>query len=163
MPDTSTVIVFLQESLFLILVYGAFLGFAMFRSTQSLINLTLGLYLAFLISIKFPYYDLILGSTGGNATTESITMILVFAAFTTASTLLFGRLMIGGGDEPAFDNFSNKLLYAGGATILIMIYSYHVLPIADLVHPGTPIQYLFASEASFFWWLLAPLLLLFLL
>ena len=91
--DTSSLITFFQESLFLILVLSAFLGYAMMRSTQSLTNLTLGLYLALLISLEFPYYDIILGGAEGNPRTESILMLFVFAVFTFLSTILFARLM----------------------------------------------------------------------
>lgn len=161
--DTATFFSFLQESLFFILVFGAFLGFAMVRGTQALVNVILGLYLALLISIEFPYYSIILGGAEGDPQTQSVLMIVVFAIFTLLSTLLFSRLMITDSAEPAFENFSNKLLFAIGATILIMVYSYHVLPVTELIHPGTPIQYLFEPTQNFFWWLLIPLVLLFLL
>lgn len=161
--DVSSVITFLQESLFFLVVFGVFLAYAMMRSTQSLVNLILGLYLALLISVEFPYYDLVLGGAEGNATSESTLMIIVFAVFTLLSTLLFSRLMPTDSTEPAFNQFTNKILFAIGATILIMVYSYHVLPVTQLIEPGTPVQYLFAAEENFFWWLLIPLVLLFLL
>lgn len=161
--ETAALLSFLQESLFFILVFGVFLCYAMVRSTQSLVNLILGLYLALLISVEFPYYDIILSGAEGDAKLQSILMICVFAIFTLLATLMFSRLMIGGSDEPAFENFTNKILFAIGATILIMVYSYHVLPVTELIQPGTPIQSLFAPEQNFFWWLLIPLVLLFLL
>lgn len=161
--DTGTLITFLQESLFLIVIFSCFLGYAMYKSTQSLINLTLGLYLALLISLEFPYYDIILGSAEGNAKTESILTVFVFVIFTLLSTILFARLMPTDRSEPAFENFGRKLLFVTGATILIMAFSYHALPVTDLITPGSPINYLFAPENNFFWWLLIPLVLLFLL
>ena len=161
--DTGAIIAFFQESLFFILVFGAFLAYAMVRSTQSLVNLILGLYLALLISIEFPYYELILGGAGDSASSKSVLMLAVFAVFTILATLLFARLMPTDSFEPAFEGFSRKVLFATGATILIMTYSYNVLPVTDLITPGTPIQYLFEPANNFFWWLLIPLVLLFLL
>jgi len=161
--ETASLFSFLHESIFFILVFGVFLSFAMVRSTQSIINLILGLYLALLISIEFPYYDIFLSGGAADARTESIIMIVIFAVFTFLSTLLFSRLMIGGSDEPAFDQFTKKIIFALAATILVMVYSYHVLPVTELIQPGTPIQYLFAPEQNFFWWLLIPLVVLFLL
>lgn len=158
--EAATVISFLQESLFFIVIFGAFLSYALVRSLQSLINLILGLYLALLISIEFPYYTIF--TQGADARTESILMILIFMIFTFFSTLMFSRLMIGGSDEPPFSQFSKKVMFAIAATILCMIFSYHVLPVTELLQPGSPIQNLFAPEQNFFWWLLIPLVLLFL-
>ena len=160
--DTGTVLSFLQEILFLIVVYGAFLMYTMMKGTQSLVNLTLALYLALLISLKFPYYDMILGGAG-SAKTESILTIIVFVVFTLLSKWLFNRLMPPDSIESSFEYFGKKLLYAAGAAILVMAFSYHALPIAELITIGSPISYLFAPEANFFWWLLVPLVLLFLL
>lgn len=161
--DTASFFTIVQESLFFIVVFAVFLSYAMMRSTQSLVNLILGLYLALLISLEFPYYDLILDGAEGSPTTESTLMIVVFAIFTVLSTMLFARLMPTDSTEPAFNQFTNKALFAIGATILIMVYSYHALPVTQLIEPGTPVQYLFAPEQNFFWWLLIPLVLLFLL
>ncbi|MFT5036874.1 MAG: hypothetical protein ACI9VM_000439, partial [Candidatus Azotimanducaceae bacterium] len=150
-----------QESLFFIFVFSVFLSYVMVRSTQSIVNLTLGLYLALLISLQFPFYDVLLKGAEGNAKTESLLMIIVFAVFIILSTLLFARLMPTDSSEPPFENFSRKIIYAIGATILVMAYSYHALPITEVITPGSPIAYLFESAQSFFWWLLAPLVILF--
>lgn len=161
--DTGTLFTFLHESLFFIVIFAIFLSFSMVRSTQSLVNFTLGLYLALLISLEFPYYDRILASFGGSPRTEAIVMIVLFIAFAGLATLLFSHLLPTDGGEPAFENFTNKTFFAIGATILVMAYSYHALPITELMEPGTPIQYLFEPQQNFFWWLLVPLVLLFLL
>lgn len=159
--DFSTVISTLQESLFVIVVLLTFVTFAIIKGRQGLINLIMGLYLALLISLEFPYYDEIVGAAG-TAKSSSIIMISVFAVFAILSTLLFNRLMPREYDETAFEGFGKKLVYALAATILVVIYSYHALPVTDLVDPGSPVAAIFGSENSFFWWLLAPLLILFL-
>jgi hypothetical protein len=151
----------LQESLYWIIVFSAFLGYSMIRGKQSLINLILGLYLALLISLKFPYYDVILGRTEGDGLGDSIIMIALFAAFTLGGTFLFSRLMPRDFDESAFRGFGKKILFAAMGSVLVMAYSYHVLPITDLITPGSPIQSLFGPESNFFWWLLVPLVGLF--
>ena len=51
---------FIKESIFMIAVFGVFLAFAMIRGRQSLTNLILALYIAFLISLKFPYYSFVI-------------------------------------------------------------------------------------------------------
>lgn len=151
--DTATIISLTQESLFVIVVFMVFLMYAMVRGRQSLINVIMGLYLALLISVEFPYYDRIFG----NGSNQSVLMIGVFLIITLGATILFTRLMPREYDEKTFEGFGKKLLLALMATILVMAYSYHVLPVTDLVDPGSPMQKLFAPEHNFFWWLIAPL------
>tara|TARA_B100000745_G_C20148193_1_gene393674 strand:- start:1925 stop:2410 length:486 start_codon:yes stop_codon:yes gene_type:complete len=158
--DTSAILGFLHESIYMIAVFGVFLFFALKKGRQTVTNIILGLYLAFLISIQFPFYDTILGSAS-NAKSESILMLIVFAAFTFGATILFHRILPREYDEGSFEGFGRKLLLALGGTVLVMAFSYHALPVTDLITPGSPIQYLFGSESSFFYWLIVPLIILF--
>lgn len=159
--NADSVIGIIQESLYLILVFGAFIMYAVVRGKQSLINLILGLYFALLISLEFPYYDTILKNAGSNKFSDSVVMIVVFLLFTIAATFFFSRLMPRDFDDSAFSEFPKKLLFALFASILVMAYSYHVLPVTDIITPGSPIQTLFGSSSSFFWWLLVPMVGLF--
>jgi hypothetical protein len=158
--DTAEVMVFVQESLFMILVFAGFITYAVSAGRQSITNVILGLYFALLISIEFPYYDYLLGSVSSTQT-KSILMLIVFACFTLGATILFARLMPREYREKKFEGFWKKLLLAMAATVLVMTFSYHALPVTDILIPGSPIQYLFASSDSFFWWLIAPLIVLF--
>lgn len=160
--DTNALISVLQESLFAIAVFVTFLFIAFIRGRQTITNVILGLYLALLISLKFPYYDTLLSKVD-TAKNEAIAMIAVFGAFTTFATLLFTRILPREYAEGKFEGAWKKLLFALAATALVMAYSYHVLPVTELVDPGSPIQTLFAAENRFFFWLLLPLILLFLL
>lgn len=158
--DTGYLISMLQESLYLIIVFSVFLFFALKMGRQMVTNIILGLYLGLLISIEFPYYDKLL--TGDSAQTESFVRLGIFAVFTFISTLMFARILPREYSEGAFEGFGKKLLLAAAGTILVMIYSYHVLPVTDFITPGSPINYLFGSEQNFFWWLMAPIVILFL-
>ena len=158
--DTASILGFLHESIYMIAVFGVFLFFALRKGRQTVTNIILGLYLALLISIQFPFYDLILGSAS-NPKTESILMLIVFATFTFVATLLFHRILPREYDEGALEGFGRKLLLAIGGTVLVMAYSYHALPVTELITPGSPIQYLFGSADSFFYWLIAPIIILF--
>jgi hypothetical protein len=157
--ETSLVISFFQESIYLIIVLGIFLAIALFKGKQTLINVTLGLYFALLLSLEFPYFDYLLGSS--SLKTQSIIMLATFVGFTIFSTLLFNHLMPREFQEKSFEGFGKKLLFASGATILVMIFSFHVLPITEFLSPGSPIQFLFAPKEYFFWWLITPITILF--
>lgn len=158
--DTAVILSFLQESLFMIIVFGGFLFYTIAKGRQSITNLILGLYFGLLISIEFPYYSLLLGGTS-NPKTEASIMLVIFIVFAFVSTLLFSRILPREYDEKKFEGFFKKLLLAGAGTVLVMAFSYHALPVTDFITPGSPINYLFGSEQSFFWWMIAPIIILF--
>jgi len=158
--DTSGIISLLQESLFMIIVFVCFFSFAFIKGRQTVTNLILGLYFALLISIEFPYYDLFLGNSPSTKS-SSILLLLVFSICTVAATILFARLMPREYDEKPHEGMFRKILLALSATVLVMAFSYHALPVTDFITPGSPINFLFGSEQSFFWWLMAPVGILF--
>ncbi len=152
----------LKESIYAILVFVGLLSFATFKGRQALMNLTLGLYLALLISIEFPYYDELLATAGGDPSAEAALKIIMFATFAFGGATLFARLMPDEFSEKAYESYGKKLILTLGATVLVLAFSYQVLPVTEFVSPGSPLQSLFAPESSFFFWLLAPLAILFL-
>jgi hypothetical protein len=64
--------------------------------------------------------------------------------------------------EKKFESFFKKICLALGGTILVMIFSFHVLPLTEILNPSTPIQAIFGASQYFFWWLLVPLIVLYL-
>jgi len=158
--DSSTIISLANESLFAIVVFAIFLILALAKGRQALINVILGLYFALLITLKFPYFN-VLTSGMESVKSQSIVMIVVFSVFAILTTILFGRLMPREWQEKVFESFGKKLAFALAGTILVMAYSYNALPITEIIDPGSPVQYLFSSEQTFFWWLMAPLVILF--
>ena len=159
--DTAYIFSILQELIFILLVFGFFLGYGIFRGRQAVINVITGLYLALLISLEFPYYDVFLAQAT-TAHSESIGKLLLFAIFTFLATILITRVMPNEFREKKFESFGKKLLLAVAGTILIMVFSFHVLPVTEFLTPGTPIQSLFAPTQYFFWWLLVPFVVLYL-
>ncbi len=158
--DTAILMTFLQESLFMVVVLGGFLFYAIIQGRQAITNLILGLYFALLFSIEFPYYEILLGGASSERT-QSLLMVGVFTFFALIATILFARLMPREYSEKKFESLWQKILLSVGATVLVMSFSYHALPITEFITPGSPIQYLFGSEESFFMWLTAPILILF--
>ncbi|HEX4799241.1 MAG TPA: hypothetical protein VFV22_01755, partial [Candidatus Paceibacterota bacterium] len=155
--DSIDIISLLKESAFLISTFCVLLFYSMVKGRYTLINLIFALYLALLISIKFPYYE----SIGGSGEDGAIAKILLFIAITVCGIILFRRHIPGDDYEPAFNEFSKKILLSLSATILIMIFSFHALPVSIIIDTGTPIQSLFSPEQNFFWWLMVPLAVLF--
>ncbi|MAZ56680.1 hypothetical protein CL653_02730 [bacterium] len=158
MPD-SDIVTLLQESIFVIAVFFGFLFYSLIRGRNYLVNLIIGLYFALLISLEFPYYDAILGAAHSDQS-RAILMILVFGAFTIGSTALLGRFLHQGEYDRGVTGIHRKVIYSVAATVLVMAYSFHAIPVTELIDPG-PVQALFASESSFFFWLFIPILILF--
>lgn len=151
--DTEALLALLKDSIFLVAVFGAFLFYAMVKGRYAIINIIFALYLALLISVEFPYYSTM--SSG------AVAKIGVFAAFVIAGAILFRRHIPGDDFEAAFQGLGKKIILAALASILVMIFSFHAFPAAEIINTGTPIQSLFAPQENFFWWLILPLIFLF--
>jgi len=160
--DTSFIVNFLSEIAYLLIVFGSLLAFAIFKGRQGVINLIVGLYLALLISLEFPYYAQLLGALESSQSV-SMAKLALFLFFTIITTMLCFRIMPDEFRENKFESFWKKFLLALSATILIMIFSFQVLPVTEFMTPGTPLQTLFGPAEYFFWWLLLPLGILFVL
>ncbi len=158
--ELSAVLSFINECLYLLIVLGIFMFFALKKGRQTVTNIILGLYLALLISKEFPFYGAIFNSTT-TPQSEAAVMLVIFTFFTVVATMLFSRILPREYDEGVMEGFGKKFLLAVGGTILVMIFSYHVLPVTEFIHPGSPINYLFGSAEYYFYWLLVPLLILF--
>jgi hydrogenase-4 membrane subunit HyfE len=89
--------------------------------------------------------------------------MVIFVIFTILATILCFRIMPDEFRETKLESFSKKFTLSLCATVLIMVFSFHVLPVTEFLTPGTPIQSLFAPAEYFFWWLILPLVALFIL
>lgn len=158
--DFHAILGYLQSALMPLVTFFALLSYSMLRGRRAITSLILGLYFALLISLKFPYYERVSHAFGSLLGSAALS-IVVFAVFTILFAVLMDRLLFYRVDETAFQAFGKKLALAILATILVMLYSYHVLPITTIVNPGYPANVLFAPPEYFFWWLIVPLIGLF--
>jgi len=158
--DWGYIISFLYEFAYFIAVFFIFFIFALFKGRQAIMNVIVGLYFALLISIQFPNYEYILG---GLESSKSIAAgrLGFFAIVTLLTTALCFRIMPDEFKENRFESIGKKLLLTFGATTLVMTFSFNVLPVTEFLTPGTPLQVIFAPETYFFWWLLFPFVLLY--
>ncbi len=157
--ETATILNFLSESAYLLVFFLIFLVLAISYGRQMLINIICGLYLSLLITIQFPHFDKILGDLK-QLEVVAMAKLFIFIIVLILATLLFKRIMPSEFLENKFESLHKKIALAFGATILIMIFSFNILPVTEFLTPGTPIQSLFAPQEYFFWWLLFPLVIL---
>jgi hypothetical protein len=160
--DAALFLNFIYEIAYFLIVLGILFAFSLFKGRQAVINIIFGLYLALLISVEFPFYTQVLGSIGG-AVSISVAKMIIFVAFTIIATSLCFRIMPDEFRESKLESFTKKFTLALCATVLIMVFSFHVLPVTEFLTPGTPIQSLFAPQEYFFWWLILPFVALFIL
>jgi len=157
--DSTIILHFLSESAYLLIVFLVFLALSVFKGRQMLINIICGLYLSLLITTQFPYYDFLLGDLKQEIVI-SVIKLLFFIFITVLMTLLFRRIMPREFSEGRLESLKQKISLALGATILVMIYSFSILPVSEILTLGTPLQTLFAPSEYFFWWLILPFLIL---
>lgn len=155
--DLSLVTHFIQESLFVILLASGFLVYVLYRGRQALINLIFGLYLGLLFVQNAPFS---LRSNTGEVT-DIYVAIALFLAVTVAATLVIAELMPEPFREKPFESFGKKLFLVASATILAVLFSFHVIPVHELFSISSPISSVFSNPQYFFWWLLAPFVLLY--
>ncbi len=159
--DVTHLLSLVREFLVVILLFSALLAYAVMRGKRALISLIFGLYIALLISLKFPYYEAIYNLTAREGNTVPILTSVIFAVFTAIGAILFEHLLSSEFRENAFESILQKAILAVLGTILVIAFSYHVLPVISLIDPGSTITMLFAPPEYFFWFLLIPLLGLF--
>lgn len=155
MDFMSSLLGLARELAVLLVIFGALLAYAVVRGQRALLSLVLGLYIALLISVEFPYYVNIVAAT--SFMSETGVRMFMFAIFTAFGSFLFERLLSRLLDETALEGIGKKVILSILATTLVMSYSYHVLPITEMIDPGAKIGALFAPQEYFFWWLLLPL------
>ena len=152
--DLSSVFLVLYESAFVLGVFLLSLLFVIFIGRQQMVNLIFGLYFGLLFTYTAPFSD--------NADLGNLWLsIAIFLAATTGATVVTGKLMPEPFREKKFESLGKKLFLACAATILVVLFSFHVIPVQDIVNISSPVRNLFASEAAFFWWLIAPFILLY--
>jgi fumarate reductase subunit D len=160
--DFGFVLDFMYETAYFLAVFMLFMLWATFKGRQAMINIIFGLYLALLILIEFPYTNYLTENLGGSVA-QSLGQLVLFSIFTILTTWLFAHVMPDEFKEKKFESYFKKILLAGAASILVMAFSFQVLPVTEFLTPGTPLQTFFAPEGLFFWWLMVPLVILFLL
>jgi len=160
--DFGFVLDFMYETAYFLAVFMLFMIWATFKGRQAMINIIFGLYLALLVLIEFPYTSYLTDNLGGSVG-QSVGKLVLFAIFTLLTTWLFAHVMPDEFKEKKFESFFKKVLLAAAASILVMAFSFQVLPVTEFLTPGTPLQTLFAPEGLFFWWLMVPLVILFIL
>jgi len=159
--DLNTVFHYLAEFAYILIIFGTCLIWAIFAGRQSLINLICGVYLSSLLIINFVHFEMLTNGLEKPLVVAGV-KIVVFIILVLLITKLFKKLMPREYLENKFESFGKKVLLATLATILLTAVSLTIIPVTDFITPNTFLLNYFADSNLFFWWLLLPLILLFL-
>ena len=144
------------DILFIAFLFIFLLGFGFQYGKNRIFTLVFSLYFAAFISLQFPYTDILLGSRVGDIELTAIIVGLVFVFFIVIY-VVFNRITTVIFPTNSARRWLEAAILATVTTALILALSYHVLPIQTIHDFSDPIDRLFASDESFFWWLIAPL------
>ena len=156
--DWQLLFTIFKESIYVLVVFGSFLILGLWKGRYFLVTFIFSLYLSLLFLLQFPFLENI---TSFSPLGSGVTQTIVLSLFTIASFFLFRRHIPGDDYEKTLENFPLKVLLSGAATVLVLAFTYTILPLSGIVGIDTPLEKLFATEAYFFWWLILPLMVLF--
>ena len=130
--------------------------FAFFWGKEKIFAFTISLYIASFLYSYFPYNDQFRGSAEYSLAFKGI----IFLVLASAPYLIFSRLGIYS-SSTSTNRVLHSALLALGALILLIFISYHIIPLYSVYNFSSGIDNLFQPAEVRFWWLAAPLLLMF--
>jgi len=148
--DYSYLILLVYDGAFIIGLFLFSLLFVVLWGRQMMINVIFGLYFGLLFTLIAPF-----------SPTDLWTILGFFTLATLIGTAVTSRLMPESFKEGKFESFGKKILLSLAATLLVTLYSFHIIPLHEVFTISSPIHNIFASETSFFWLLIAPFVLLY--
>jgi hypothetical protein len=136
------------------------LAFALRLGKDRAIALIIALYVGLLAFLNFPYLEQLILFEGSDAE-RALSNGLVFLGFAAIAFVIMERIVWAEYPRRGGGRFFEALLLALSATILLLSFAYHVLPIAAFYDFEPQIDLLFEPSKYFFWWLVAPLAVVF--
>lgn len=158
MLDTTTILHIVSELALALGIFGVAFLYATIRGRQTTINAVVGIYFGMLLTLQFASTGFLSALNDVNLTVATAGL---FIGLTILSTYVITHLMPDEFREGKFEGLGKKLLAASGATILLLVVIFQVVPLTEHIPTGTPIRAVFAPAEYVFWWLLAPLALLY--
>lgn len=158
--DWSLIISYINGGTYFLVFFGIFFLLSILKGRQAVINITIGIYLALLLSLKFPNKDVLFADFNSDLTLF-VAKITSFAFVCLFTIFLCHRIMPDEFKEEKFESIFKKMFLSFGATILVVSTSFQLLPTSEIFNLGASLTPLFSPENFYFWWLLLPLVILY--
>ncbi len=155
--NISDIILIIYEGAFILAVFLISLLFATMRGRQFMINVIYGLYFGLLFTLVSP-----LNIT--NNTNELIDIwinIGIFTLATVTGSVITSKLMPISYRESVLESLGKKIFLSSAVTLLIILFSFHVIPVEKLIAFNSFTYRIFSDAQIFFLWLFVPFLLLY--
>lgn len=148
------------DTIILATVFLAFFIFGLKFGKRNIISLLLSLYVSIPIMLFFPYLQKIsfLGETNKTVLYSQIGLFVLIVIFI---NIVLSRLM-------SFELYNRGLrrliengIIALASSGLLITISYHIINVSELYDFAGQIDAVFASTTMLFWWMIAPLVVIF--
>ena len=120
------------------------------------ITLIFSFYVGLLTYLHFPYIERFLFFTE-TETQLFLSNAIVFLAFVIISYVTLSRVVYADFSEKTPTRLLEAGLLSAAATLLLLSFSYQILPVTTLYNFGAPVDSLFEPSNLFFLWLMIPL------
>lgn len=148
------------DAIIIIAVFILFFGYGLKFGKDRIISLILSFYFAFILYSSVPYLDT-LTFLKDTDTQVFISKALIFLIFLFISNFIIKRFVYTEFSSKQVKRFFEAGILSVGATILTLALYNTIAPAESVYNFGAPISNLFSSADLFFWWLVAPLAILF--
>ena len=139
--------------LVLLILTGLMIGFSYKSGRGGIISLIVAFYAGYALYIAFPFTEQLLDASDSSMV-KAIISIVLYGIATFIPFHFIQRLTTGGFGVLSF--VPRFVLSFLAATFLLTL-AYHVFYISNIYTFPNPIDSLFAPDAYFFWWFIAPL------
>ncbi|MEX0652335.1 MAG: hypothetical protein WD509_03345 [Candidatus Paceibacterota bacterium] len=146
----------------ILIIFAVFVGlvfFSIWYGKSSSVSLLISIYLGILTFLSFPYLEevIFLKSSESQVTLSQIGVFVVGVAviYFIIRNIIFTEYSYG-----IITKYLQVILLSGASTALLFAFAYHTIPLTTLYDFNTSIDNLFSSQ-YFFYWLVAPILVLF--
>jgi len=117
----------------------------------------ISLYVSTFLYLFFPYFEKLKGLVETESGTIGIELSL-FIAFLIITNIIIGRLIGGVFSVSTLYSWFEGILLSISGTVLVLIFSYHIIPITQIYDFSPYLDALFEPAEYLFFWLSAPLL-----
>ncbi|PIT96756.1 hypothetical protein COT82_01380 [Candidatus Campbellbacteria bacterium CG10_big_fil_rev_8_21_14_0_10_35_52] len=147
------------DTIILIAVFIVLFAYGLHYGKYKIISLILSLYVAIPVFSYFPYTQ-IFSFFAESEKAILYSQIVFFLIIVVFFNIIIGKFMVEEFSASGFKRFiDDGFLAAAGGGLLLMI-SYHIIPITLIYDFAAPIDILFLPATMLFWWLVIPFIIL---
>jgi len=151
----STVTSLSIDFFILLAIFLFFILYAFYFGKERIITFILSLYVAAFLFPIFPYIESVLIFTDSPLQVV-LSKVSIFVAFALVANIIIGRFTFSEFSRNTFYGWFETFLLSFSATALLLVFSYHILPITEVYDFNPYLDIIFEPAKYLFWWLALP-------